>query len=64
MTNVCLRKTPEYLTPALKPLTGYLKNLSSESFFHYSVNENYINASVDNSSYDWMKNVKKVGDFL
>lgn len=52
MTNVCLRKTPEYLTPALKPLTGYLKNLSSESFFHYFVNENYINASVDNSSYD------------
>ena len=64
MTNVCLRKTPEYLTPALKPLRGYLKNLSSESFFHYSVSKNYINASVDNSSYDWMKNVKIVGDFL
>ena len=52
MTKVCLRKKPEYLTPALKSLTGYLKNISKESFFHYSVNKNYIKASLDNSSYD------------
>lgn len=52
-----LRELPQYFILTLKHLKEYLKSITNETFFYYSIRDKVIHLTLDNPHYDCMKNV-------